>query len=52
MTIGKEIPFRRGAHHRDTGSLVFDQERKAAPDEGGDVRKIKLPKRERPDTKH
>jgi hypothetical protein len=30
MTIGKEIPFRRSKHDRDTGSLVFDQERKAA----------------------
>jgi hypothetical protein len=30
MTIGKEIPFRRSRHDRDTGSLVFDHERKAA----------------------
>jgi hypothetical protein len=30
MTIGKEIPFRRSKREHDTGSLVFDQGRKAA----------------------
>lgn len=30
MSIGDEIPFRRSKHTRETGSLVFDQERKAA----------------------
>ena len=35
MTIGKELPFRRGKRERDTGSLVFDQERKAALEQGG-----------------
>ncbi len=30
MSIGDEIPFRRSKHKRETGSLVFDQERNAA----------------------
>ena len=30
MSIGDEIPFRRSARTRETGSLVLDQHRKAA----------------------
>ena len=33
MTIGQEIPYRRGKHDRDTGSRVFDHERQAAREE-------------------
>jgi hypothetical protein len=50
MTIGKEIPFRRSKHQRDTGSLVFDQERQAAHGESEGKPKPSKEPRERPDT--